>query len=318
MPTRNEALLDASLIHAVRMLRVRNGISRDVLLHLNNVILPPVHSTATALISRLVISGYSGPEITRALQALREASQDGYQDLYDLLRDALVPVAIAEAAWIRGQFPGMTTAKGLNAVVTSLPFEGRTLRQWTNTLQQTLLQDVRDQFVIGLRQGDSSTALERRLVGLSRDRGRGGVYGKQRRTARSVANTAFIHVTSGAREAFLEENVESFQGVMWLAQLDHATCPECGLLDGQIWAVGEGPRPPAHHQCRCWTTPVLRGIALPDSPTFVDWLRGQAVVVQDEVLGVKKAQLWRQGKLQFRDFVDSDGAILRLDQVAEL
>lgn len=48
--------------------------------------------------------------------------------------------------------------------------------------------------------------------------------------------------------------VERLEGVAmerWQTRNDERTCPQCGGLDGQIWAWNEGEFPPAHNNCRC-------------------------------------------------------------------
>lgn len=48
--------------------------------------------------------------------------------------------------------------------------------------------------------------------------------------------------------------VERLEGVAmerWHTQDDERTCPQCGGLDGQIWAWNAGEFPPAHTNCRC-------------------------------------------------------------------
>lgn len=43
----------------------------------------------------------------------------------------------------------------------------------------------------------------------------------------------------------------------WNTQKDERVCPICSPKDGRIYAVG-GEKPPAHPNCRCWTSPVVR------------------------------------------------------------
>jgi hypothetical protein len=38
---------------------------------------------------------------------------------------------------------------------------------------------------------------------------------------------------------------------VFLATLDHRTCLICGVLDGKVFTVEEGPIPPLHVGCRC-------------------------------------------------------------------
>lgn len=102
----------------------------------------------------------------------------------------------------------------------------------------------------------------------------------------------------------------------------------CAGLDGQVFPVDSGPRPPAHPNCRSTTVPVVPsisaigrryGISLNDIPegtrasmdgqvaagtTFGAWLRKQPVDLQNEVLGVAKGKLFRRGVVPIERFVD--------------
>jgi SPP1 gp7 family putative phage head morphogenesis protein len=268
------------------------------------------------------VRGYDGPAVTKLLHDLRGAAKDPYWEVYEALRDVLAKAASTEVNWVEREFSKYASElhlpKNTRSVVTTLPFEGRVLNAWTRTIERDLIEKIRDAIVVGLLRGSPSSLIEESLVGSPRQLGRGGVYGKHRLTARAVARSAFIHTTSQAREMYFEANASEIEGILWVATLDSRTCPVCAVLDGTVYPVNQGPRPPEHHQCRCWTTPVLRGDETPNVPTFVEWITNQPEAVQNEVLGVKAAKLWRSGEVEFRDFVDSDGDILTLDQVARL
>ena len=101
-------------------------------------------------------------------------------------------------------------------------------------------------------------------------------------------------------------------------------CPVCGSLDGKVFNVGEGPRPPAHASCRCTSYPITKtwrqmGIdadelpagtrasmngQVPQSTDYPTWLGRQSAAFQDDVLGPTKAKLFREG-LPIERFVDA-------------
>lgn len=49
----------------------------------------------------------------------------------------------------------------------------------------------------------------------------------------------------------------------WFAVIDGRTCQPCELLDGTVWPVHVGPRPPLHEHCRCVR---VRNYSLGDEP----------------------------------------------------
>jgi hypothetical protein len=54
---------------------------------------------------------------------------------------------------------------------------------------------------------------------------------------------------------------------------------------------------------------------VPFTQTYNSWLKNQSNEFQDEVLGVKKAKLFRQGGLDVRQFVDQNYKPLTLKQL---
>lgn len=56
---------------------------------------------------------------------------------------------------------------------------------------------------------------------------------------------------------------------------------------------------------------------VPDKTTYQEWLKKQSVARQNEVLGVTKAQLFRDGKLTLDKFVSPTGHVYTLDQLKE-
>lgn len=54
---------------------------------------------------------------------------------------------------------------------------------------------------------------------------------------------------------------------------------------------------------------------LPAATTYQDWMARQPRAFQDEVLGVTKARLFREGRLTLDDFVDRSGRELTLDEL---
>lgn len=84
----------------------------------------------------------------------------------------------------------------------------------------------------------------------------------------------------------------------WVASLSLRTCPACLGMHGRVFAITEPFG--THPNCRCTLVPVDEGLTVPDAE---DWLRGLSQVQQEQVLGKQRAHLWRQGRLQLKDFV---------------
>jgi SPP1 gp7 family putative phage head morphogenesis protein len=74
----------------------------------------------------------------------------------------------------------------------------------------------------------------------------------------SVRTMAFA-VASQARESAYKANPSLIRGVIITAVLDGRTTNFCKMMDGTIFALDEGPRPPYHPRCRTIALPVFTG-----------------------------------------------------------
>jgi hypothetical protein len=54
---------------------------------------------------------------------------------------------------------------------------------------------------------------------------------------------------------------------------------------------------------------------VPDSLTYSDWLRKQSIARQDDILGVTKAKLFRDGGLDLPKFISKQGHEYTLDEL---
>lgn len=77
-----------------------------------------------------------------------------------------------------------------------------------------------------------------------------------------IARTEVLRASNAGAMAVYEANADVLAGVEWLATKDERTCPTCGALDGQQWALDKAPQPPDHPRCRCTLAPVLKNSSL--------------------------------------------------------
>jgi SPP1 gp7 family putative phage head morphogenesis protein len=147
----------------------------------------------------------------------------------------------------------------------------------------------------------------------------------------TVVRTAIAHIANVARRSVYEENADIFEGEEWVATLDGRTRVEHAALDGKLFPVGEGPQAPLGWNCRCVRVPVIKAGLLPEgfdpdrasidgpvsgSTTYGDWLRSQSPEFQDDVLGTKRGQLFRDGAISINQFANKDFVSITIDQLA--
>lgn len=122
------------------------------------------------------------------------------------------------------------------------------------------------------------------------------------RNVRTMVNTAVQHVSSTVRlVAMSRANVGEYR---WVSILDSRTSAICRSLDGRTFVVGQGPRPPAHLNCRSTISAVTgpprgtrpaEGGAVPAATTYYQWLKKQSQEFQDAVLGPQRGKVFRSG-----------------------
>lgn len=166
-----------------------------------------------------------------------------------------------------------------------------------------------------------------------------GIANMQQRQAETLSRTIINHVSVQARQVTMRENPDLIKKYKWIATLDSRTSLICASRDQTIYEnLDENPKPPAHFNCRSTITWVLsdefdiglkvkgkrpaRGPAGPKQvagdTAYETWLRRQPASFQEEVLGIARAKLFREGNLSIGRFVDDAGRTLSLEQLRSL
>lgn len=335
----NEKIQDRTIRHMLFLEGLKTREARKIRKTLDSDIIPDLKEQLAGRLARIRDGVDTGPATTRRLELMiaelsnvtgrvRDIGRQQQGDLFDL--------AIDEAQWQKGvlnQEAGFSlgtvspSPEQLRAAVVGVPFDGKNLQQWYDSLatgaQTRLAGDIRRGFI----EGQTNDQIVRRIS-------RGGFLDTTRRQTDTVVRTAIQHTSNTARNEFFKENEGIIKGVMWIATLDSRTCPTCMSLDRQVFDVGDGPRPPAHAACRCATTAITKsfremGIDIDDAPdpsatrasmngqvprdvSYNQWLKGQKPDIQEMALGKNRGKLFREGNLSVDQFVNRDRVQLTL------
>lgn len=322
MATLNEALQEAMIRHGVFLQRFGVHQSNRLESFLLDGVLTDVEARAAARMVRVGSRGFAGgPWRTKQLRELNKivnaVARDGALSAMRFQRAAALEFAHQEA-----QFAGrmmervmprnfrlrMPSARTIADSVRVQPILGHSLPEHFSMLGNRLRLNTMRQLRSGLAFGDSSQDILRSL------RDPNGALSIAARQGRALARTVTAHVSNQAREAVFKEN--GIKRVRWAAILDTSTTDICAGLDGRVFRVDRGPRPPMHHQCRSFMIP-LASMKLPEKETYGEWLERQSAQVQNEALGVGKARLFRSGRVQIRDFTTSRYRSLTLQEVLD-
>jgi SPP1 gp7 family putative phage head morphogenesis protein len=281
-------------------------------------------------------------QLSDLVASLGRTLQVGFRNARKELEPRLAAIGLTEAefqASVINKASGikfdllLPSAAQLREIVTGQPFQGKLLREWFDNLSATAKGEIQTAVRVGIAEGESTAQMVRRVRGTPS--GAEGVFGKTRRQTEAVVRTAVNHTTTQAREAVYKNNDDVVKGVLWVATLDARTTQICMGLDGKVFPVNEGPRPPAHINCRSTTAPVLKswkelGIDLKEAPagtrasmngqvpaklTYGEWLKRQPAAIQDDALGPTRAKLFRSGKVKIDRFTDDRNRPLNLEQL---
>jgi len=330
----NSSLLDKSIRHATYLERYKSGEVRRIL-DLFEDTRTDLLSSLEKRLRRIGQYGYDTSvthtdRIRRLLDTTFEEYRTGVTVLGRDAREELKELAITEAEWsqrvMKETMPieidfTIPNRQTLHSVVTSRPMEGHLVSRYWQQLSN--VDDIRKQLNIGLTRGDSIPRIVSRVRRFTDLR---------RRHVTALVRTSVNHVSTHAREMTYEENDDVIKGVQWVSTLDRRTTITCADLDGRVFKIGQGERPPAHFQCRSTTVPItkswremgLKGLPkstrasmdgqVPERTTFSQWLKRQPKDVQEDVLGVGRAKMFREGE-SISSFTDSGHRPLTLSEL---
>jgi len=333
----NEEIQDRGIRHMVWLERYKTSTANKILRLLNKADGDLIEKLASRL-AKIEDRGFDlGKDTTERLKALQKAIREDrravYAVLYNETKEELFDFAVYESdfqakiieapAEIDLVRPSVTQ---LEAAATSQPFRGRLLREWYSGLETSAAQKVSDAVRIGIVEGETTDQIVRRIKGTRARQYKDGLLEASRRDLQTVVRTATAHVADRAANDVWMVNADIIKGVKWVSTLDGRTSPVCRQRDGKIYEVGKAPAIPAHFNCRSRTIAYLgefktkgtrasSGGPVPEDTSYGDWLRKQPKGVQEEVLGVKKAKLFREGGLPIDRFQDNLGKSYTLDEL---
>lgn len=344
--TANEEIQDRTIRHMVYLERYKISEIRRLRKILDTEVIPEITAKIEARIAKIKERGTDlGKTTTARLKELEKELQHLSGLLADRMKSEISKdigeLATHEIDWQQNtikQSVGfaletvLPNPRAVAALINKTSFAGLTLDQWFDTISRSTQKNIMIAVNRGIVEGETTDQIVRRIRGTKKLNFTDGVYSKTRHQVETVARSTINHATNQARLEFFKENDDIISGLKWISTLDSRTSTICASLDGKVFPIDKGPRPPAHPNCRSTMTAVLKdadqlGLDLtegkrasidgqvPASTTYGQWLKKQPVAVQDDVLGVTRARLFRKGGLSIEKFVGSDLQPLTLEQL---
>jgi len=330
----NDKLLDRAISHKLYLIRYQTSVVNDVL--------KVLQAADRDLSKRIKLK--NNERLKDMRNAIRDIINETNDQVEGTLRDNLQELAEYEASHelevLNEEVPikldlVTPSPEQVYSAAVSRPFQNELLKEMVSGWKAKRRRRIEGAIRQGFVEGQTPGQIARRVVG-DIATGRGGVTKADRRAAAAITRTAVNHVSTVAREQVYKENADIIKGVQWVSTLDNRTTLICASRDGKVWPGTEGPRPPAHYNCRSTTAPVTKswrelGIDMDEIPegtrasmdgqvpaktTYPEWLKRQSEETQREVLGGRYED-WKAGRFNLDRFAD-DGQSMTLSQLREM
>ena len=230
-----------------------------------------------------------------------------------------------------------------NPLTISGPNQGNLLKPFIRDLTERQLNEISGAISAGYYEGATTNQILQRVRGTRAAKFKDGILARTNRNARTIVRTALQHSAEQARQEVWNNNKDIVKKVRWVSTLDGKTSQQCRSLDGRVFPIDKGPRPPIHPNCRSRTVAVLddrfafldkgaersarnpvtgKATRVNAEKTYYQWLKSQPANFQESVLGKSRAALLRNGGLSADRFselqLDKNFKPITLDEMKAL
>lgn len=310
-------LTNSAVRHQIMLERLKSAEAREF-----NKLIPILERQVRETLAKL---GEPVQSLTRArlnglLRELRAAQAAALEEAQDKLLKRLRNIAAYEskfeASSLTAQTPrGISIAAATadaawaNATAVPLSATGDLLEPFVRDMTKREVDTINKVIMRGYSEGWTNDEITRVLRGTKKLNYNDGLMKTLGKHNATLVRTSVQHVSNQAREATWEEN--DITEYRWVSTLDGRTTSQCRSLDGKVFTIGKGPRPPIHMNCRSTTVAVIPGLEnlsdiltrasqdgqVKGSLTYYEWLKTQSAQFQDSVLGPTRGKLFRDGGL---------------------
>ena len=229
--------------------------------------------------------------------------------------------------WLGAQVFSSIPRYRLEAAQTVPLFEGRALGDWWKRQED----DLKFKLENIIRQGNIIGDTQQNLIKQVKHS-----LNISRNHAETLIRTGNAAIANDAQEYLIEQNADLLESKQQLSTLDSRTTDVCIVRDLRKWTIDNKPighdlrfrKPPLHANCRSLIIMLLKNAVLSTRASefgqvrgdfnYSDYLKQQSNSYQAQVLGKKRAEWFRQGKLELRQMLNQDDRSLTIKQLRDI
>tara|TARA_B100000678_G_scaffold237062_1_gene206782 strand:+ start:6012 stop:7076 length:1065 start_codon:yes stop_codon:yes gene_type:complete len=325
MPTTPEQLIQQTSRHAVYLEGRKTAAANDIV-----ELLADVEERVLGRLSRVDITQFSRARLEKLLSAIQGVMESAFTgDIKDAWRAQVIELADYEAGFEQRSLSSVTvnydyvlptatqieTAAFLTPLSVTGPDKGKLLDAFYADWTQDQITRVNGAIRAGAVQGQTTGQIVSGLRDLE--------LPINRRNLSTMVRTGLAHASTQARQATWNRNSDIVKGERMVAVLDMRTSTFCRSIDGKVYPLGEGPRPPFHPGCRTTTVAALddrfafleddatrrardeSGVGYVDAnTTYYSWLKTQPKDFIESVIGTTRTKLLLNGGISSERFAE--------------
>lgn len=284
----------------------------------------------------------------RLLDAVVQARRQAWANAYESFRAELTNFVLSELDRLRKivfrASPVKINFKLVNPdLVRTLPgrslLTGRTATQWFEDTAQADIKRISSEIQRSVVSRRSLQQLFRNLFGTQKAKQQDGLVQKTYIQIQNMTRHVVRGLGAEVKRIWVAHNKFLFTVERYTTLLDGGTTAVCRAKSNELYKIGDGDQPPLHFGCRSMRIPSFNGRFLATltpkygvgtedvmelvGPVFepvgyAAWLKAQSPEFQNEILGKRKASLFREGELELSSFVQPNGRELTLAELEEL
>ena len=282
-------------------------------------------------------------ESRRIIRDAKRQIDAAYSDIAQAQRNHMIEYASAEADAMAALFVKVDLVAekiaNIERIIDRAIIQGAPSAEWWSRQAVDFQRRFADSVRMGMAQGESTAQMTRRIVGTKALGYSDGIAKIARNNAEALVRTSVQAVGADTRMAFFEDNEGLIASYQQVSTLDGRTSTTCIVRDGLRWK-SKSKQPighnvpyvatPIHWNCRSVHVPILRGETdldgvnrasmdgqVPADTNFESFMKKKGAAFQDDVLGARASQLYRDGKISLTQLLDQRGNPLSATQLRQ-